>query len=132
MAAHALTIALDMLRSLDGESPNLGHIEHGLGYAPGWDATLGFNDPQGASYADMVGYTQSGDVTSLRAALLAWVAILEPVLRHFHSYEEYRAACSEYIRHNKPHWRKRNWKWFAGQAPLPTEDRAPHYRKETA
>jgi hypothetical protein len=116
MCAHAATV-LKCLLNCKSDSEFLWTLTGALN-APGMDATLGFHFPQ-EDYGTLYDAEKEHDAAKGRKAAQAMFDVLDPVLRHYGSYEEFMNVKMKFWNPRKPWANKRHLKFH-------TADGFPH------
>jgi hypothetical protein len=98
LAAHAATIFIQVLANVDSQV-FLSRAKSCLG-ACGIDATLGFSFEYGADYSALYDACHDGDAAKARWVMETMLKVIDPVLRHYASMEEFTRVKMEYW---KPH-----------------------------
>ncbi len=117
MCAHAATI-LKCLLDTKSDAEFLWTLGGALG-APGMDAVLGFDLTYGEDYSALYDAHKEGDAVKGRKVAQAMFQILDPVLRHYGSYEDFQRVKMEYWKPKSP-WAKSRYEKFH------TADGFPH------
>jgi hypothetical protein len=111
MAAHVGTAIHNMLKRNDD-----GFCQHVVssGAAPFWDSALGFTIPWEYDYFSIMGYADKNETALVRFQLQKLFEIVNPVMKRFAKLEDFYAFKNDFIKHGKPHWRKRADKFYKG------------------
>jgi hypothetical protein len=109
MCAHAGTIFTQVL-SIADPVKFLNDAKACLG-APGIDATLGFKFEYGWDYSALYDACHDGDAHKAREVMTAMMNVINPVLMHYCSYEEFTIAKMEYWKPNTA-WNKMRYTKF--------------------
>jgi hypothetical protein len=109
MCAHAGTIFTSVLSNKD-DALFLRNATQALG-APGIDCTIGFKFEYGADYSALYDACHDGDVAKVRWVMETMLKVIDPVLRHYASMEEFNRVKFDYW---KPHtgWNKKRYAKF--------------------
>lgn len=127
MAAHALTIARQLLAEADDD--RLIERAGGSLNAPGWDVLLSKHDwhdvegnriPFGDPYHRLYDGVKDRDAAKIRAALEDLDREIGPVFEKYGitSYDSFKDAYLNYIRYGKPWEGRRRFKFWAGEAKI--------------
>lgn len=112
MAAHIGTAIHNILkRSDDGFCQ---HVASSAG-APFWDTALGFDIPWEYEYFHIMNAADRGDTAAVRQMLTQLFDFVNPVMKRFAKLEDFYAFKADFIKHGKPHWRKRADKFYKGE-----------------
>lgn len=109
MAAHAATIFNRVLSVTDPQK-FLSDATQALG-APGIDCILGFRFTYGLDYSDLYDACHDKDADKARKVMQAMQDLIDPVMRHYASMEEFTRVKMDYWKPHKP-WAKRRYSDF--------------------
>jgi hypothetical protein len=110
MAAHGLTI-LRQVEHICVEKPEkAGDYAFGATYAPGTDLATGFR----WDAWHLLDRARSMTPEALLAAVREEI-VLHQWMSKYRTLEEVKAARDAFVRYGKPHWRKRQERFDAGQ-----------------
>ena len=82
--------------------------------APFWDTALGFNIPWECDYFCIMGAADRNETDKVKELLKQLFDIVNPVMSRFANLENFYAFKQDFIKHGKPHWRKRADKFYSG------------------
>ena len=109
MCAHAGTIFARVL-SVEDSFTFLRDAQSCLG-APGIDCILGFSFEYGADYSALYDACHDGDAAKARWVMETMFKVIDPVLRHYASMEEFTKIKMDYWKPNTA-WNKKRYADF--------------------